>query len=260
MASSRRPHTRAAREAGQSLYSTIVDIVMTGIVVIVPLVVTLYVLSTAMDIIASALNPVIRILEWAGLIQDVQQIVFVDFLIQVGIYRNVVDFLTEIVALSLLMTVILVVGTAAHFHYGKRVISFFDRAVSRLPAVGAIYRGFRQMGDMMLQSDVEHFRDVKLVEFPHDDVYVVGFETSRSPLPVQAAAEQEGMTTLFLPLAPNPVMGGFLTHIPDERVEDVDMPVEEAVRLIITSGIATGDPENTEFRPLSDEERRGITG
>lgn len=89
---------------------------------------------------------------------------------------------------------------------------------------------------------------------------VVGFETSRSPLPVQAAVEQDGMTILFLPLASNPVMGGALTHIPDERVQDVEMPVEEAVQLIITSEIATGDRETTEFRPLSDEERRGITG
>lgn len=119
-----------------------------------------------MDFITSTLNPVIRILKWAGLIQYVQQIVFVDFLIRVGIYRDAVEFLTESVALSLLGTVILIAGTAADVHYGKRVIGFFHRAVSRLPAVGAIYSGFRQMGDMMLQSDVEHFRDVKFVEVP----------------------------------------------------------------------------------------------
>jgi len=101
---------------------------------------------------------------------------------------------------------------------------------------------------------------VKLVEFPHDDVYVLGFETNRSPMPVQAAANVDGMTTLFLPLAPNPVMGGFLAHIPDERVRDLEMSVEAAVSVIITSGIATDDPEGEEFRGLSDEEKRGTAG
>lgn len=46
------------------------------------------------------------------------------------------------------------------------------------------------------------------------------------------------MQTLFVPLAPNPVMGGFLTHLPDERVHDVDLTVEEGVQSIVTSGAA----------------------
>jgi uncharacterized membrane protein len=55
-------------------------------------------------------------------------------------------------------------------------------------------------------------------------------------------------------------MGGFLTHIPEDRVQPVDMTVEEAVQSIITSGIATPDPENGEFQELTDEQRRRISG
>ena len=49
------------------------------------------------------------------------------------------------------------------------------------------------------------------------------------------------METLFLPLAPNPVMGGFLINVPAERVYDVDLTVEEGVRAIVTSGVASGE-------------------
>lgn len=49
------------------------------------------------------------------------------------------------------------------------------------------------------------------------------------------------MVTLFIPLAPNPVMGGFLTHVPTDRVRDIDMTVEAGVRSIITSGIASDE-------------------
>lgn len=247
-----------ARRAGRSAYAVAVNIVLTGIVVIVPLVVTLYVLTAALGFIASALNPVIKVLRWAGLMSGVQRNFVVEFLVTVGVYRSAVEFITEITALVVLVVLILAIGTAAHFRYGEQVIDFFDRSVSRLPGVGSVYKSFRRMGDVMLESEVDNFRDVKLVEFPHDDVYVLGFETNRSPLSVQAAANVDGMTTLFLPLAPNPVMGGFLAHIPDERVQNVDMSVETAVSVIITSGIATEDPAGREFRDLADEEKRGI--
>lgn len=88
----------------------------------------------------------------------------------------------------------------------------------------------------------------------------LGFETNRSPASVQSAANVDGMTTLFLPLAPNPVMGGFLAHIPDENVHDVEMSVETAVSHVITSGIATDEPSSGGFREVTDGENRGISG
>jgi uncharacterized membrane protein len=50
------------------------------------------------------------------------------------------------------------------------------------------------------------------------------------------------MHTLFVPMAPNPVMGGFLVHAPADRVRDIDMTVEESMQAIITSGVAV-DPK-----------------
>jgi len=54
------------------------------------------------------------------------------------------------------------------------------------------------------------------------------------------------MVTLFVPLAPNPVMGGFLIHASRDRIFDVDMTVEEAARALVTSGIAAGDADAIE--------------
>jgi uncharacterized membrane protein len=52
------------------------------------------------------------------------------------------------------------------------------------------------------------------------------------------------MTTLYLPMAPNPVMGGHVIHVPIERVCDVDMSVEEGVQSIVTSGVAVDETED----------------
>jgi len=247
---------RAARRAGSSAYRTLIDVVVTGIVVILPFVVTLYILSTALGFIQSALAPVIRLLQWAGLIQGLKQNGAISLLIDVGLYTDIATVLSEVLALVVLVAVILVVGAVGRSHYGERLIDYFDHFIAALPGIGAVYKSFRRMGDVFLENGIEDFQDVKLVEFPHDDVYVIGFETSTAPQSIQTAAGAEEMVTLFLPLAPNPVMGGFLTYIPEERVSEVDMTVEQAVRLVITSGIATETGD--EYRQLGPEERNRL--
>jgi len=247
-----------ARKASRSAYRSFVDVVLTGLVVIVPLVITLYVLTAAWGFIADALRPFIQVLQWAGLIESVKQVGFVDFLITVGVYSDVVDFLTTITALLILSLVIVGVGLLTRVRYGERLIDFFDALVGTIPGVGSLYGSFRRMGDAMLESSVDNFQEVVLVEFPYDDVYVLGFRTSETAAPVAAAAARPDMTTLFLPLAPNPIMGGFLAHIPEERVMGVDMSVDQAVQTIITSGIATESPDEGSFRELDDEEVSGV--
>lgn len=253
MSDSERRSTSAARDAGRSVYEEAIDVVLTGIVVIIPVVVTVYILQTAFDFITSVLTPVVQVLRWAGIIDQVKFLGVVQLLVDIGIYADVGAFLTEIIALLLLLLTIVVVGVVARNHYGERLIDFFDYVVGAVPAVGTIYQSFRRMGDVVLESGVENFREVKLVEFPKNGIYVLGFVTNRAPLPIQQELDIDGMTTLFLPLAPNPVMGGFLTYIPDDRIHDVDMTVEDAVRTIVTSGIATEERDG-EYRQLSEQE------
>jgi len=249
--------TESARRAGRSAYKTAIDIVLTGLVVIVPLVITLYVLQAALGFIAGALRPFIQLLRWAGLIEGIRANGFVDLLLTIGIYRNVAEFLTTLIAVFVLAVIVLGVGTIARFQHGERLINYFDWLIGTVPGIGPVYNSFRQMGEVILESGIENFRSVKLVEFPFDEVYVLGFETSTAGSPVMTAAGDEDMVTLFLPLAPNPVMGGFLAHIPRDRVLDVDMTVEEAVQTIITSGIATEELDG-QFRELTDEERQEL--
>jgi uncharacterized membrane protein len=238
----REEHTEAAVEAGESMYRAALDVVLTGIAVILPAVVTIYVLKAALDILTNALRPVVILLEHFGVIRDVRQsFVVADVLIDLGIYSDVVSVISEIVAVTLLAVLVVAIGVVARSQSGDRLLDYFDYIIMAIPGIGAIYKSFRRMGDAMLESDMDHFRSVKLVEFPHEDTYVIGFETAQSPSSVQETVGNDDMVTMFIPLAPNPVMGGFLTHIPRESVRDVDMTVEQGVRSIITSGIATSE-------------------
>jgi uncharacterized membrane protein len=242
------------QDAGKSVYRSFVDVMLTGVVVIIPLVITLWVLNAAWGFIANALRPVIQVLRYGGLIESVQQLGFVDFLITAGVYQNVVEFLTTITALFILVSLVFLVGLLARIRYGQQLIHYFDAVVGAIPAIGSVYGSFRRMGDAMLESSVDNFREVVLVEYPIEGTYIMGFETAETAVPLKVASGETDMTTLFLPLAPNPVMGGFLAHVPDEHITTVDMSVDEAVSIIITSGIATNSPEGDDYRELTDDE------
>jgi len=201
--------------------------------VVVPLVITFYVLSIAVGFLFGVLSPFINVMEGLGLDGEEGAII------------------ARVLAVSLLTIVIFVTGFVTRFRLGKRAVSYFDALVESVPGLGAIYASFRQMGDVLLESDNQSFREVYLVEFPYDDSYVIGFQTTETVGGIEEVTDEE-MLTLFLPLAPNPMMGGFLAHIPEDRVFDIDMTVQEGIRSIATLGIATGKGTETEIQPPVD--------
>ncbi|WP_218182521.1 DUF502 domain-containing protein [Halarchaeum sp. CBA1220] len=236
--------SRAGRErmqaAGESVVARVREAFLTGIAVMVPILITLYVLSTAFGIFTDILDPLARALQ------------------QLDVAAQSRFIIVEATAAILLVTVTLAVGFMATFSSGERALEYFDLLIERIPGVGSVYTSFRQMSDVMLESDAENFRKVVLVEYPHDGAYTLGFETVRTPEAIRDAAGEEGLRTLFLPLAPNPVMGGFLAHVPESRIMDVDMTVEEGMRTVITTGVAVADSE--EAAGLSREQLEQLGG
>ncbi|WP_435175399.1 DUF502 domain-containing protein [Halorussus sp. AFM4] len=245
----------AVRETGESLYDGLLDVVVTGIAIIVPLVVTVYVLAMVIEFIASALTPVVAVLEWSGAVAFVESLWLSQLLIELGVYGALFDFVSELVAVLLLAATVVTVGTLAHVRYGERLVVALDSALAKVPGVGTVYRSFRRVGDAMLGSDAENFEDVKVVEYPRKGSYILGFETADSPSAIGEAVGEDDLVAMFLPFAPNPVMGGYLAHIPEDRVYDVDMTVEEGIRTIITSGIAAGDDGDVDVGSIPGVDR-----
>ena len=134
---------------------------------------------------------------------------------------------------------ILLIGVAVEStRYGELAVDYADYAIEQIPGVGSVYQGFRQMSDAMLESDGGNFREVVLVEFPTEDAYTLAFVTSDTPDAVAGPAESGEMRTLFMPMAPNPVMGGHVLFVPERRIVDVDLTVEQGIRALVTSGVA----------------------
>jgi len=231
----------AARQAGRSLYDGTWNVLMTGIAIIIPFIITVYILTIALDFVTAALVPFIELLRWLGVIEWFRRTELILLLIDLQIYRYVIDFLTELIALTVLLGIVVIVGSVGRHRYGEQAIGMLDLAIASIPGIGTVYKSFRRMGDVMLDNEAENFQEIKLVECFGEEMYVIGFETSESPDTITEQTGHEEMITLFIPLAPNPVTGGFLTHVPRSRVYDVDMSIEEGVRSILTSGVASGE-------------------
>jgi uncharacterized membrane protein len=231
-----------APDSSDGVYAGLRQALISGAAVVVPFVITLIVLSFVFNFLYQILTDFTRAI-----------------LLVPGVSENAQQFIINVSVPVFLFLLVLAVGIVVErTDFGEDAFDAFDDAISVLPGVGSIYDSFRKMSDVVMRSDEENFRDVKVVEFPNEEVYTLGFLTTRTPKAISEPTAHEGMMTLFLPLAPNPVMGGHLVHVPENRVMDVDMTVEEAMQTVVTTGVALGGAEGAEG--LSQEELRGLAG
>jgi uncharacterized membrane protein len=203
---------------------------VTGAAVTIPLIVTLIVLGFVLNFVSQALNPVVGVVNTAIGAPDQSPLV------------------AKGIALVALLAFVFVVGAIAERHPDEPGIgSLFDSAMSRIPGVGSLYQSIDEMSDLLLDSDTESFQEVKLVEFPVEGSYTLAFLTADTPEVIERATGHDGMVSIFFPMAPNPVMGGYVLHVSKERVYDVDLTVEEGIQSIVTSGVAVGHPDEEEL-------------
>lgn len=167
--------------------------------------------------------------------------------------------LSELLGLLVIAGVIFVLGVVIRtVPHGVEAADFFHSGMERIPGVGSVYSGFREMSETIATGG-ESFRDVKLVEYPTEGSYSMAFVTADAPehFENQVGHAQEGMISLFLPMGPNPVMGGFVIYVSRNRIYDIDISVEEGLQAVITSGVTVGEPEGPggdehPQRPLQD--------
>lgn len=201
---------------------------LTGFALTIPIFVTLLVIGFVVNFLSNVLDPVVIFAFEAtgsGLRQD-----------------NTSAYLLKFVALAVLLVTIFCIGFVSERRSGSsRVEAVFDATIQRIPGIGSIYTSFNEMSEMLLDSDTQSFQEVVLVEHPTPESYTVAFVTASTPESIEVATDSAEMVTVFMPMAPNPVMGGHVVHVPTERVYDVDMTVEEGIRSIVTSGVAIGE-------------------
>ncbi len=142
----------------------------------------------------------------------------------------------DIAGLGLVALVLLVylAGLIAAHVLGRRLIDLAHRFLEVIPFVKGIYSTTRSAVEMLGNANGDRYSGVVLIDFPRPGIRSIGLVTSRMVDP-----DGEELLAVYIPTTPIP-SSGFLVIAPAREVTPTDMPVEEAMRVIISGGILSG--------------------
>ncbi|OGP80041.1 MAG: hypothetical protein A2Z13_09285 [Deltaproteobacteria bacterium RBG_16_64_85] len=136
------------------------------------------------------------------------------------------------------LAIILLVGHFAPNVVGKRVLDALDNLINRIPGYRTIYATIKQLTNAFSPDSTSSFKEVLLVEYPKENSYALGFRTE--------TVEKNGkrLAVVFVPT--NNLYLGEVLFIPEEEAQRLDLTVEQAVRILVSGGIAS--PKEISFR------------
>jgi len=150
-----------------------------------------------------------------------------------GIVRAIVPGTDHIPGTGILagLVIILIVGFFARNVVGKRVLAALDGLIQRIPGYRTIYATVKQLTDAFSPDNKSSFKEVVFVEYPRPGSHAIGFRTGT------VERDGERLAVVFVPT--NNLYLGEVLFIPEGKVGRLDMSVEQAVRILVSGGIAS---------------------
>lgn len=135
----------------------------------------------------------------------------------------------------LTLVVILLTGVVAANILGQRLFQLWEAILGRIPVVKSIYNSVKQVSDTLFSGSGQAFRKALLIEYPRRDCWTIAFLTGQ-PGGDPAKHLQGDYVSVYVPTTPNPTSGFFLM-LPAADVIELDMSVDEALKYIISMGV-----------------------
>ncbi|PKK82563.1 MAG: hypothetical protein CVT49_13175 [candidate division Zixibacteria bacterium HGW-Zixibacteria-1] len=206
-----------------SLFRIVKDIIkrqfLSGVLVIVPLILTYVVLRFLFEAIDGILSPVIF---------------------------RVFGYHVPGLGIVVTLLIILLAGFLTRNFLGDRLYKVWERILGKIPIIRVVYNATKQLVEAVTLPNVKTFKEVILFEYPRKGLYTIGFATSRFRLESTASGSRK-MVGIFVPSTPTPVTG-FVIFAPEDEIITLNITIEEAVKLIVSGGIVS-PPTLTDIRP-----------
>lgn len=198
---------------------------LTGFLTLIPLLITIVLLSFLFNIFDQFLNkPFSYLFRLIGFPQLIGYHLpgFIGFLVLI--------FLTFFIGLIIKNVI------------GKKTIFWVERLLSKLPLIWNIYHSSKQILEAISTSGKAAFQQVVLIEYPRKGIFTIGFLSSETKGEIQSVTKKD-MVNVFLPTTPNPT-SGFLLMVPKEDIIILSMNIEEGIKLVVSGGMVA-PPERT---------------
>ena len=141
----------------------------------------------------------------------------------------------NLTGLFIAIMLIYLVGVLIGNFMGKSVYARLERLITRIPGFKQVYPHVKQVVDMIMGDNKMAFSQVVIVEYPSAGIWTVGFLTGNSIREIDGPAGGT-VVSVFIPTSPTPFTG-FTINLPKDKVIEIGMSVEEALRFVITAGV-----------------------
>jgi len=129
------------------------------------------------------------------------------------------------------------VGWLAKGFLGRSFLAWAEGLVNRMPVVRSVYGGLKQIAETVFSQKENSFEKACLVQYPRPGIWAIAFISTTAKGEVNAhIPRDEQMISVFLPTTPNPT-SGFLLFVPQSDLIELEMSVEDAAKLVISAGL-----------------------
>ena len=198
----------STKKLKKSIFTRIRNNFIAGIVVLIPIGITLYltlaIVKVSSKILPKEINP-----------------------------NNYLPYNIPGIEIIIALILITLIGWLSLSFIGKKLLNIFDNILNKIPILRTIYSAFSQMLDTFTKSKTNK-QNVVLVEYPRKGTWAVGFATNKNTGEIKNKIGQE-VVNVFVPTTPNPT-SGFLLMFPKEDVIYLDITFEQASKFIVSAG------------------------
>ena len=194
---------------------------ITGLLVWLPLVVTIWVLHSVLGLLGDVFDAVLvatKALLPAGAGASIESI------------RHIPGL-----GVVVLLALLLLTGAFAANMFGQWWLRQGNRLLNKIPIVKSIYNSVKQVSDTLFSSSGQAFREAVLVQYPRQGVWTIAFITGKPSGEVASHLGNE-LVSVYVPTTPNPTSGFFLM-MPRAEVVTLRMSVDEALKYVISMGV-----------------------
>jgi uncharacterized membrane protein len=210
---------------------------LTGLIVVGPVAITLYVVWWFINLVDAWVKPLIP----------------TAYLPETYLPFNVpgVGLIVGIVGLML-------IGALAAGLFGRTIVSYGEMMLDRMPVVRGVYRLVKQIFQTIFSKSGTSFKRVGLIEFPRRGLYALVFLAGDPPGEVEEKISSGNpLITVFMPNGPNPTTG-FIVFVPASEVIPLDLAVEDAAKLVVSAGLVGPDERQEALRKLAQKPAKPV--
>jgi uncharacterized membrane protein len=211
---------------------------LTGLIVAAPILVTLWLVTLLFDQVSSYIAPALfglaRFFGFAG-----------------EPMRGWIETIVQLLSVGVGALGIFLIGLLAENVLGRQLLRGLEWLLMQIPFIRGIYSATRQFLETFSGDSTKAFRKVVLFEYPRKGLWTMGLLTGDAKGEVAQKVPQK-MVSVFVPTTPNPT-SGWLIFVPIESVQELEMSVDDAFKMIISGGVLTPGVERAESSQSTEE-------